>query len=368
MKSKFILETFNEGYVTAKSSKGPDILFIEPTTRCNLNCKMCFRRSWSEKLGDMSEKIFNRVLDDAVECNVKFIWFAGWGEPLLNPKTCEFIEAAHERGFEIGVNTNGFLIDDDVLNNLIKFTKRITISIDAATPETYGDIRGSDFRRLIENIKAIHKAKKESSSIYPILEFAFTIMKSNYRELIPLLKLAEQVGVGRVIVSNVIPVSRELLDECLYTVDGFNVESLVDGATFKSLETNVGVRLPEFTLKTERKCMFIENNAACITWNGNVAPCYNFLHTYTCYIYGVEKHVEQVSFGNIAEKTLGEIWNNIDYIRFRYNVRFFRFPSCSDCKFHELCDFAVSNEMDCWGNTPTCADCLYGRGIVQCPI
>ena len=39
-------------------------LYIEPTTKCNLNCKMCFRHTWfDEPICDMDFADFERVLE-----------------------------------------------------------------------------------------------------------------------------------------------------------------------------------------------------------------------------------------------------------------------------------------------------------------
>ena len=39
-------------------------LYIEATTRCNLNCKMCFRNTWfDESIGDMSLEDFEKILE-----------------------------------------------------------------------------------------------------------------------------------------------------------------------------------------------------------------------------------------------------------------------------------------------------------------
>ena len=46
------------------------------------------------------------------------------------------------------------------------------------------------------------------------------------------------------------------------------------------------------------------------------------------------------------------------------NVRDFRFPSCVDCG--EACAYAEHNQ-DCWGNAPSCADCLWAQDLVRCP-
>ena len=36
-------------------------LYIEPTTKCNLNCKMCFRHTWfDEPICDLSLEDFRR--------------------------------------------------------------------------------------------------------------------------------------------------------------------------------------------------------------------------------------------------------------------------------------------------------------------
>ena len=37
-------------------------LYIEPTSKCNLNCKMCFRNTWiDEKLSDMNLDIYKKA-------------------------------------------------------------------------------------------------------------------------------------------------------------------------------------------------------------------------------------------------------------------------------------------------------------------
>ena len=45
-------------------------LYIEPTTKCNLNCKMCFRHTWfDEPMCDLSleeYKAISPVFDDSV--------------------------------------------------------------------------------------------------------------------------------------------------------------------------------------------------------------------------------------------------------------------------------------------------------------
>ena len=38
-------------------------VYIEPTNRCNLECRTCIRHSWTEPLGHMSEETFGRIVE-----------------------------------------------------------------------------------------------------------------------------------------------------------------------------------------------------------------------------------------------------------------------------------------------------------------
>lgn len=43
----------------------------------------------------------------------------------------------------------------------------------------------------------------------------------------------------------------------------------------------------------------------------------------------------------------------------------FDFSPCTDCGG---CDLADSNQEDCIGNSfPVCGDCLWAKGVIQCP-
>jgi MoaA/NifB/PqqE/SkfB family radical SAM enzyme len=90
-------------------------------------------------------------------------------------------------------------------------------------------------------------------------------------------------------------------------------------------------------------------------------------HTYTYFaVDGGQKRVSRCVFGNVHERSLAQIWMSHEYVRFRSEVRSFRFPSCPDCDLRETCDLRERNEA-CWGQSPSCADCLWAQDIVRCP-
>lgn len=68
--------------------------------------------------------------------------------------------------------------------------------------------------------------------------------------------------------------------------------------------------------------------------------------------------------GYVNEKKLLEIWMDSGYVKFRRAVSNNQFPSCTDCKSPDGCNYTDSNEMDCWANSPACAKCFGARRIM----
>lgn len=129
----------------------------------------------------------------------------------------------------------------------------------------------------------------------------------------------------------------------------------------------VRAKLPHMKLRTQRFCNFVENKSLTVTRDGNIAPCYALMHSYKSYIYGREKKIKPYHLGNVKDRTVESIWTDPEYACFRANVKEFKFPSCTDCKHLDGCSYTDDNEMDCWGNTPSCAECLWARGLIVCP-
>ena len=87
-------------------------LYIEPTTKCNLNCKMCFRHTWfDEPVCDMSLEAYRHVLA-TMPRSVEPIFFGGMGEPLFHKDILEMIRMAAETGAEVELLTNGTLLNE----------------------------------------------------------------------------------------------------------------------------------------------------------------------------------------------------------------------------------------------------------------
>ena len=94
-------------------------LYIEPTTKCNLNCKMCFRHTWfDEPICDLSLDDYRHVLATMPK-SVETIFFGGMGEPLFHKDILEMIRLAAETGAEVELLTNGTLLTEEMIHGIL---------------------------------------------------------------------------------------------------------------------------------------------------------------------------------------------------------------------------------------------------------
>lgn len=348
----------------------PDInkVYIELTNKCNLNCQMCIRRSWLEQLEEMTYEDYTLILEQLTELpELKTVVFGGLGEPTAHPRFKDIVNATRAKlpNVELVLTTNGTLIDkfqDLIIDNFYI----MIVSIDAVNDEAFEGIRGPQATKVINNLKSFADYRNKIRKFTPWIWAEFVAMKRNLEELPKLLALAKDIQVKRILISNMLPYTPEMVKESLFPYsDPEELYKWVPPGT--DLKNYIQISMADTKLRTERSCAFIKNKACVIGVKGEVFPCYNFSHTYRCYINDREKTIYRYSFGNIHSEKLKDIWMKEEYVRFRIKVADFDFPSCVDCPTRNGCSFANSNEIDCAGNTPSCAECLWSRDIVRCP-
>jgi tungsten cofactor oxidoreducase radical SAM maturase len=345
-------------------------LYIEVTTACNLNCQTCIRHSWTDPHAHMSVATFKRIIESLDELPMlERVIFTSFGEPLVNRNLMAMIEEVRKRDLAVTLGSNGVLLTENVVRELIRLeVDQLVVSIDGGKPETYEDVRGTQLSLILENVKRFNEIKKELGLVKPSLGIEFVAMQSNQDELRDLLELASDLNASRLVVSHVLPYTKEMDDEKLY---GYGPREPLKTGSWP-IKSDVWVRwgfleLPRMFWGAERRCKFVQDKSIVVGWDGAVSPCYAFSHSYKYYaVDGVEKNVERYVLGNVNEESLAEIWMNEEFTCFRSDVRSFHFPSCPDCDLRETCDLRKNNE-GCWGHNPSCADCLWAQDIVRCP-
>ncbi len=350
----------------------PEELMIEVTTRCNYDCIHCFRRRMmGESLGDMDPVLYKRIIDDAASSGVTRITFSGWGEPLIHPDILDMLRYAKKKGMRVLLNTNGYFLRDYLDEIYDLGVDELVVSIDAPTSDLYALIRkGGDLGRLVEALLRLRDMRRRDHRRKPELKIQFTVNKYNYKSIIPMVELAGKLAATELRVSNIVALTPEAESLACYNSRECveEMEKIMYRIAVLSMEHNVVVSMPNFSLKTERECPFTRAKAMFVRRDGLVAPCIYYAHTWSNSFYGVERTINAVVFGDLKRERIMDIWMKPEYVRFRYNTYMMHYPSCPDCPLRDYCVFTKNNDIDCWGNQPTCAHCPYSRDMVRCPL
>lgn len=359
-------------------------LYIEPTSRCNLSCKMCFRHAWIDPvLADMEWEVFERALDTQPD-SVQTVFFGGMGEPLVHPRILDMVNAARATGRWVELLTNATLLTREMSDALLSAgLDKLWVSVDSTHP----DMLTSGHEHVFDNIAAYTQARVDKVSPAK-LGLAFVAMKSNAADIANLPSFAVKYNACEVNISNIIPSDENGVQEILYwRVMGTDVGMeylqnalpdiklpLMDFNLPQQQQALLGVMGSPMCTATlsgqpiRRKtyaCTFIDEGHTFVRFDGNVAPCMALLHSSYTYLYHEKRMQLHHSYGNVAEDGLADIWNSQEYVDFRQRVRDFTFSPCIRCGG---CYNREDNQADCYLNpAPTCGACLWSEGIVSCP-
>jgi len=386
-------------------------LYVEPTTLCNLNCRICVRKTWDEPIGLMDMEVYQKLMDGLrkLESLPKRVSFWGMGEPLVHPQIVNMVAEANQLGAETLVISNGLLLDEEKAKGLVDAgLDRLILSIDGTSTTSQPDTRCGDvLQQVIQNIKFFHTINEvnprealpicgsaNAEDIIPQqktkIGLSFVLTKSNLHELKQLRSLAFTLGASSITFSNLLPYSEEVQDEILYDFSAGRSYPLEDAYYYPSIYYpeisfpridvspilfNVLPQLLGYTstyggteppvANKNGYCRFVEEGSIAVNWQGDVSPCIPLMHSYACYILGREKFFRKCVLGNIRQNNIEDIWHSDEFVRIRDTIKRFQFAPCTDCGG---CTLAETNEEDCLNNTfPVCGDCLWAKGVIQCP-
>lgn len=421
----------------------PAKLFVETTTRCNLNCFMCVKQNRGSEVseGDFSPELFTRL--ETAFPHIEALILNGIGEPLLNPHLESFIRRAKKlmpaSGW-IGFQSNGLLMTHLRAVSLVDAgLDKVCISIDAIAPEQFRSLReGGDVDGIDMALSALKNARTLCNRPEVEVGIEFVAMRSNVKGLPETLEWAASRGASFAIVTHVLPYDELHAHEAVFCnisdkalalynawrrkaikagidiqrysevrwkyartleeqavvdmveamkADAEQQEIMLDMKKLLQLEhqrldeiseifaaaeavaskTGLDLRLPGIALKEQRKCSFVEEGSAFVSWSGEISPCYFLWHRYECFASGWNQTVKPKVFGNLAQQDILQIWKNPEYTSFRKDVLAYDYPSCASCGLAP-CDYVQTDEFqqDCHIRNVPCGSCLWCTGVFQC--
>jgi len=216
----------------------PRIIFWELTQRCNLACQHCRAEAQPERAPDeLSTEECLRVLDDILSAYRPVLILTG-GEPLYRPDLFEIASYAVQRGARVCLASNGTLIDDAMAQRIRDVgVKRVSISLDGATPEVHDTFRGipGAWAGALRGAEALMKAGVE-------VQFNITVAQHNKHQIPAIVRLAEERGATACHLFVLVPVGCgvQIADREMLSAD--EIEAVLEWLYDISERTTVEVR------------------------------------------------------------------------------------------------------------------------------
>jgi radical SAM protein with 4Fe4S-binding SPASM domain len=341
--------------------KGPLLITSwRATIACNYNCLYCnVNANMKPAPDELDTKDGLRLVDQIYEFGSEWFGLKG-GEPLLRKDIFELIAHAKNLGLGVILLTNGYYVDGEILDNLIKYNVYTSISIDGSE-KTNDLLRGTGtYKKALSAIQKLSKA-----GILNGLSAAITSV--NYKDLDHVVDLAEEYGARFVWFNHLVPAGRAKnnlnlepspqqyewalnhiydLSQKNYTKEfKFHVHCPFYARIFK--ERNPENFWEWYNHDFAGKCVyFLFGGYISVLENGDVIP--QFYST-------------DLKIGNIKEKTIKEIWDEVqksDFYRGLKNPDNLK-GKCGVCEYRGICGGcrtrAHAHTGDWFESDPACA-------------
>lgn len=359
---------FDDSVVSVPRDRRLRRIVVELSSRCNLDCPMCFLKSSPETRGDMEWELAENLFAQAEGFpHLEWVHFSGVGEPLVHPKSTEAISLARRKGWKVRLTTNGTLLADGALARALARSGAAVVDFSLEAEAVNFPGRESAAGSIFDAMRTLKGACVDEGRPVPEIRAAIVLTASNLEKVLELPKFLGAAGVRGVTLSNLVPTSEAMRPLVLYPVS-LEEEARLQQALFLAFQKEgLNVSLPRFALSSERHCAFARSETAVVRWDGRISPCLRLAHGYDEWVLGRRKRVCAHSFGSLASEGLDAIWDDPAYAGFRWRLRRALYASCLDCNLLPVCEYPKTTESDCWGDSPACSDCLWDRNLIRCP-
>ncbi len=171
------------------------ILLAFATMQCNLKCKMCAigENSPPTTEGELTTDEWKAVIDSAKKLGTMIFSWTG-GENMLRPDLFELLAYTRDQGIAVHVCTNATKINQQNARLFGETTDSVSISVDGPDAETHEALRGKGtFKTTMRGIRHLREQAPEVR-----LGLNFVITTQNYRRLVEMLRLAEELGARQI--------------------------------------------------------------------------------------------------------------------------------------------------------------------------
>jgi pyruvate-formate lyase-activating enzyme len=183
---------------------GPQNVQLSHDQSCNLACPSCRNEIMTLKSSEQEpyNRSLNTVMLPMLESVRGTVMVSGGGDPFASKFYRSVLESLNERRFpdlRVAILTNGLLLTPkqwDALKPAHPMIGSIHVSVDAARPDTYADVRRpGNFARLLPNLEFLAERRKQGDFH---LGLCFVVQRKNYAEMPEFVALGQRLGVDMI--------------------------------------------------------------------------------------------------------------------------------------------------------------------------
>ena len=183
----------------------PITIDIALSVACNYHCKFCYGTLQTGLPGGyLPRDVVMNFLDDAAEVGVKAVSFISDGESTCNPHLYEAILRGKNNGLDIAMATNGYLLKEDRLEDILPSLTYLRFTFSAGTPDRYAEIHGvkeQHFYKVCETIKKCVEIKRKNK-LDVTLGLQMVLIPGFDDQIIPLAKLGNELNLDYTIIKH----------------------------------------------------------------------------------------------------------------------------------------------------------------------
>jgi MoaA/NifB/PqqE/SkfB family radical SAM enzyme len=276
------------------------------TRRCNYRCVYCYGQLQANDQKKMTREVIYRFLDDAAEIGVKAVSFISDGESTCSPHLYDAVAQGRANGLDIALGTNGYLLKDERLEEILPALTYLRFNISAGQPRSYARIMGCKeacFDKVGQTIKKCARIKAEKN--LPVTIGLQMVLLPEYADqVIPLARLGRDLDVDYLVIKHCSDDENSKLK-----VDYDKYFELVDilgqAETFSTEKYLVKVKWSKILSRGRRQYDRCYGPPLMLQLSGSglVAPCGMLFN---------DKY-KQYHIGNIAETSFKDIWRGDRY-------------------------------------------------------
>jgi len=276
------------------------------TRACTYKCVYCYGQLQANDEKRMTKDVIFRFLDDAAEIGVKAISFVSDGESTCSPHLTDAILRGRRNGLDMALGTNGYLLKDERLEEILPALTYLRFNISAADRERYAQIHGCAPACYDKVMGTIRKAVaiKKAKGLPVTLGLQMVLLPQFEDQIIPLAKLGRELGVDYLVIKHCSDDENASLG-----VDYSRYEVMVD--VLKEAEE---LSSPDYLVRAKWS-KILSGGKRCysrcygppfimqFSGSGLVAPCGMLFNS----------KYKKYHIGNIAETSFKELWKSERY-------------------------------------------------------